>query len=129
MDTSARAEVKNAADPHQVKRAAVREKDAEKLRAARLLAVLKTPDGRAFVWDTLGDCKVYESIWHPSAAIHYNAGRQDVGHELLARVVALEGGRWYLEMQREAIARNAHTDSEREAMHVARADGQGGNDV
>lgn len=78
--------VKNAASERQVKKAknyaALQEK--EILSAFR--AVLATPAGVKILWYILGHCGSFRSIWEPSAKIHYNAGRQDVGHWLMARI-------------------------------------------
>lgn len=79
--------VKNAADEGQVKSASqkVKMKRDEELRDLRV--VLSTIEGRRFVWKLLSHCKVFESVWHPSALIHHNSGKQDVGHFVMAEVV------------------------------------------
>lgn len=120
MERDKRVEVQNAADPRQVKRAGARGKQRERETMGAYLDVMRTPSGRRVLWDLLERCKVFESIWHPSALIHYNAGRQDVGHELLS-VLAKIDTKSYLEMEREARLRDAQDDSEREAFHT-RAD-------
>ncbi len=81
--------VRNAADPSQVKRAGrmtARRRDRE-LDALRFL--LGTEQGRAFLVRLFRHVRVpgflrvdsadFGSIWESSAAIHYNAGAQDVG--------------------------------------------------
>jgi hypothetical protein len=69
----------------------------EQLRAAKsardselndMRAVLNTPQGRRVMWRLLEHTQVFASIWHQSALIHKNAGRQDVGHFVMAEIEA-----------------------------------------
>lgn len=82
--------VSNAASEKQVKRAKRREKDGDTAHIKAMKAVLSTPEGKAVIWRILEHCSVFSSIWHPSAQIHYNAGRQDVGHWLTAVITAAD---------------------------------------
>lgn len=75
--------VKNAADEKQVKGAAEKEKRGRDRELDDLAFILNDIRGRRAMWRVLGYCKAFESIWEPSAKIHYNAGQQDVGHFLL----------------------------------------------
>lgn len=79
--------VDNAADPKQVKTAKTRSRFERESELNDLRWVLSDPRGRRFVWRLMSFCKVFESIWHPSAVIHYNSGQQDVGHMIMADVV------------------------------------------
>jgi hypothetical protein len=115
--------VRNAADPKQVGHAARKERERTAARRARLAATLRSVEGRAALMDILEDCKVYESIWHPSAAIHYNAGVQDVGHQLLARIIEADE-QLYETMEREARERRRRLEREIDAAHTARATDQ-----
>lgn len=96
-----RAEVRNAADAQQVGNAARREKDKAARAKQALLEVMETPAGRIVLWDLLERAGVFKSIWHPSAQIHYNAGRQDFGHEMMAMFAEASDDNFEL-MQREA---------------------------
>jgi phage baseplate assembly protein W len=116
-----RAQVRNAADPQQVKRAERRDRDAAAQVQASLKAVLSTTDGRAVMWELLERAGVFRSIWHPSAEIHYRAGRQDYGHELQALILACDE-ELYDAMTREARARAKRAANETDAAHTARAD-------
>lgn len=49
-------------------------------------SVLNDKVGRRVLWDIMAHCRVFESIWEPSARIHYLAGRQDVGHMILSLI-------------------------------------------
>lgn len=82
--------VKNAADPEQVKNAVTKTnlKRDDELNDLRYLLTL--PQFRRFVWRLLKFCKVFETIWSPSALIHYNSGQQDVGHFVTAEVVSAD---------------------------------------
>ncbi len=93
--------VKNAADEGQVKKAAEREKRGRERDLDDLYFVMSDPRGRRALWRILTYCRPFESIWEGSAKIHYNAGQQDVGHFLLADVMAASDD-LYLLMAREA---------------------------
>ena len=96
-----RVEVKNVADEKQVKRAAKRMESREDREVNDIRYVLNDKRGRRFLWRLLNECKVFESIWVPSAGIHYNAGKQDVGHFLMAEIVKASEDA-YLLMTKEA---------------------------
>lgn len=115
-----RAEVKNAADPKQVQRAQGRVNRREALRMALYKTVMQSVEGRAVMWDVLETCGVYRSIWHPSAAIHYNAGKQDLGHELQAMLLEVSEDLYDL-MAREARARARSQARETDAAHTPSA--------
>jgi hypothetical protein len=78
--------VKNAADAEQIKNAGKKLSVKRENELSDLKKILSLPEGRRLIWRLLGFCKVFESIWHPSALIHANAGRQDVGHFIMAEV-------------------------------------------
>jgi len=94
--------VKNAADPIQVKTASQKTRNLELRETGDVLSVMSTKEGRRFMWRMLSECKIHESIWHPSAMIHYNSGRQDVGHWLEAQIIKADQN-LYLIMQKEAM--------------------------
>lgn len=107
----------NAGDPKKVKQAdRLAKREAEKLRAATL-AVLDTYAGRLFLWSELSRLGVYRSIWSPNAEIHYRAGRQDAGHELIARLTEASE-ELYLQMQAEAIARARASTAEVDGLNT-----------
>lgn len=113
--------VRNAADPQQVKRAARKEQDAATRRLENLVGVMSTEIGRAVMWDLLERAGVFRSIWHPSAEIHYRAGRQDYGHELQALILEADEDLYDL-MAREARARAKRAANETDAAHTPRAE-------
>lgn len=119
-----RAAVRNAADPQQVKNAG----RSEKRRAAQffdnLRAVMGTNYGRAVLWDLIRDAGVFESIYHPSSAIYYNAGRQDYGHKLMAQIITADPA-LYILMEREARERDARDDASQDAAQTPSADRTG----
>lgn len=120
-----RAEVRNAADPEQVKRADRRSKRKDSIRRDMFAAVMATTEGRFVMWELIVAAGVYRSIWDNSARIHYNAGRQDFGHELLATLLDADE-RSYLAMESEARARARKDAVEVEAGHTASAtEGEG----
>lgn len=78
--------VRNVADPGQVAEADRKERFTRKQELDDMREVLSSRAGRRVIWKMLSFCKVFESIWHASALIHYSAGQQDVGHYLLSEV-------------------------------------------
>lgn len=121
VSSESRAFVKNAADPQQVRNAERMERRRDRDRALALRGALETPSGRAALMDILEDCGIFRSIWHPSAQIHYNAGQQDVGHKLQARIIEASEEHYEI-MEREARARRRARERETDAAHTPRAE-------
>jgi hypothetical protein len=116
------AAVRNAADPRQVRFAERLEKQQAERFARALAGVMSTPEGRIVMANLIRRAGVYKSIWHPSSEIHYNAGRQDYGHELMADLVRLSEETYQL-MEREEWAWAKHQQATIDAAHTARSDG------
>lgn len=93
--------VDNCADEDQVKAAGFKEKFGRDQEINDLRTLLSTVQGRRFFWRLLGYCRVHQSIWEPSARIHYNSGMQDVGHFITGEIV-LAGEEFYFKMMTEA---------------------------
>lgn len=93
--------VKNAADPVQVKKAGEKQQSRREKELNDLRFVLSYQQGRRFLWRMLGYCKVFESIWRPSAEIHHLSGKQDCGHFLMGEIVEANQDS-FLTMQKEA---------------------------
>jgi hypothetical protein len=77
---------RNAADEKGLKRDAATERYSREKYLNDIRQVLGTPSGCRFVWSLLEKCKTFNSVWEPSARIHYNAGKQDLGHEIMAEI-------------------------------------------
>lgn len=122
-----RAQVRNAADPNQVRRAARRQQRLEALEHAAVKAVMSTEAGRLVMWSLLERCGIYASVWTPSAEIHYRAGKQDMGHEIQALILEVDEDLYDL-MAREARARKRQDDRATDASHAARAGGSDGSE-
>jgi hypothetical protein len=123
-----RALVKNAADPKQVKFAEQVERRRTERFAQALAAVMKTPEGRTVMAQLIRRAGVYMSIWDPSARIHYNAGRQDYGHELMADLVGIDEETYQI-MEREEWNWNKQQERAIDAAHTSRAaTSEGGSD-
>jgi hypothetical protein len=112
-----RAQVRNAGDAKQVQHAARVEKRRAELFGGALRSVMSSPAGRLVFWELLRRAGVYRSIWDNSARIHYNAGRQDFGHEIMAELLA-SGEDLYLVMETEARALVRRENAETEAVHA-----------
>jgi hypothetical protein len=115
---SQRALVRNAADPKQVRFAERMERRQQERYQNALAAVLATPEGRVVLCALIKRAGVYRSVWAPSAEIHYRAGRQDYGHELMAELIGtnelayqqMEREEWeWLKLQERSIDAQ-HTD-------------------
>ncbi len=92
--------VKNAADEEQVKEADQKVKSQRDRELSDLRIVLDLPEGRRVFWRILEFCGIHESVWHPSALIHHNSGKQDVGHFIMAEIVKADQEFFY-QMMRE----------------------------
>lgn len=92
--------VQNAANVRQVNRAKDREENAREKELSELRSLLDVKEFRTFLWRLMGKCRVNQSVWSPSAQIHYFSGQQDIGHFILAEICAAdEDG--YLKMMKE----------------------------
>lgn len=113
--------VQNAADARQVKiagRAEAREREDE-LNDWR--AVLGTESGRRLLWRILVQCRVFGSVFDPSAEkMAFNAGRQDVGHFVMGEISEADEQKLLLMMQ-ESQAREAKRKQTNDATHTASA--------
>ncbi len=114
-----RALVENAADPQQVRFAAEFERRHHERFETAMRNVLASQDGRIVLAALIRRAGVYRSIWHPSSEIHYNAGKQDYGHELMADLVRIDEEKYQL-MEREAWAWAKHEQHVIESAHLAR---------
>jgi hypothetical protein len=68
---------------------------------ADIRAVLQTPSGRRMLWQVLVNCRVFASVWDPSARIHFNEGRRNVGLELMGDLAAADEDA-FMQMQNDA---------------------------
>jgi hypothetical protein len=78
--------VQNAADPKQVQDAEKRVKRGRERELEDMRLLLDLPPARRFMWRFLEDCGVFRSSWDPTARIHFNEGRRDIGLKLLAEI-------------------------------------------
>lgn len=76
----------NTVDPRKQRLARKEEKRRRNDELEDLQSVLASEAGRRFIWRMLTYCRVFNSIWEANARIHHNAGRQDVGHFLMAEI-------------------------------------------
>jgi hypothetical protein len=107
-------------DPRDVHRAERKERQRAGRFAAALRVVMETPAGRVVMAEWVRRAGIYRSIWDPSSKIHYNAGRQDFGHEMLAELLE-HAPELYLEMEREQRAFETAEDRSNEAAHTPSA--------
>lgn len=70
--------------------------------------MLATPEGREVLWDILGQCGPFASIFRgeqpapfeANSGIYYKAGRQDLGHMVIANINEADDAAW-ITMQQE----------------------------
>lgn len=79
--------VANAASEKQIKKAEVKGKDKRRQELSDIRTVLSSAPGRRLLWRVMEQCGTFSSIWEASAKIHYNAGKQDLGHFIMAEIV------------------------------------------
>ena len=77
---------RNAADPKQIERAKRQQEKALQQRKDDLFFIMGDPKGRRFVWDQLSYAGIYTDGWDPSARIHFNSGRRNVGLRLFLEI-------------------------------------------
>jgi hypothetical protein len=90
----------NAGDKKQIKDARKKERRRRRQQLEDLQAVLKTDEGQRVLWRFLKKCGVFESIWEPSARIHFKAGQQDLGHFMQGEILTADQEA-YFEMMRK----------------------------
>jgi hypothetical protein len=78
--------VKNAASKKQVESAEARQRRLQAREVSDMREILSTSSGRRFLWNLMAKCKTFESVFETSSRIAYNAGQQDIGHFLLAKI-------------------------------------------
>jgi hypothetical protein len=100
------ADVRNAADPEQVKAARKRGQRRKAREIDDMALVLQTAPGRRVMWRIMGYCGIYRSSTeaggiesHPQMA--YHEGRQDVGRFIFATIGQVSPTAYH-EMQQEA---------------------------
>lgn len=77
-------------DPEQANESRARSRFTREQELDDVRAVISTPEGRRFILRLLSECRVSQSVWHPSAAIHKYAGIQEVGHFIFSEVVSAD---------------------------------------
>lgn len=111
--------VKNAASPRQVGHAARKATERRARELADLVAVLETEPGRRTIWRFLKFCGVNETVLRENPiAMAEAAGRQNVGHYLMAEIAAADEESIFV-MMREARAIDARDDRETAAVQTA----------
>lgn len=116
-----RVQVKNAADPKQVKAAGQLERrKAETLHNA-LRTVLSTYEGRLVLWEIIGRAGTREGIFdHSGSVTYFKAGRQNFGFELLGLFEAADEDSW-MQAQIDARVRATKDDATAEAARTPSA--------
>lgn len=83
--------VTNAADSKQVRKARKNQRRTRAQELEDLRSVVKDAAGRRVLWRLLKRCSTFNSaIGMNDAMTNYNAGRQDIGHFILAELTAAQ---------------------------------------
>jgi hypothetical protein len=78
--------VRNVADPEQIQRAGKKVKRDREDQLNDIRSLLNTDYGRRFLWRYVTKCRVFQSVWDPGVAMHYNEGQRNVGLSMLADI-------------------------------------------
>lgn len=92
--------IRNVGSKQQVARANKTEKFRRETELREMRELLKDPRFRRFMFRLLGYTSVFQSIFEQSSKIYHNAGRQDVGHFLMAEITEADEEA-YMMMMRE----------------------------
>jgi hypothetical protein len=95
----------NAADKKSVNAAKKKSKSKEKKRLEVVQAIMAQPQGRAFMYDYLRRCSVFTTpfIAGQTDTTAFNAGRQSIGHDLQADIMAAAPETYWLMIQEAKI--------------------------
>lgn len=77
----------NAADPKRVKEAKKKLNSKQQEHLNNMRTLMNSKPGRDILHWLLAECKVHKSVWQPNAAIHRDAGRQEIGHMIMSHMV------------------------------------------
>lgn len=78
---------KNAANKSKLAEERKRDKQERDEHLEDMKTLMKTPVGRRILHKFLKECRTFQSVWQPSAAIHRDAGKQELGHKILTDMV------------------------------------------
>lgn len=93
--------MRNLANEEEVKEFHKKQDDLSKQQTEDVKFLLQSVQGRRFLWRLLDHCSVFSSIYHASALIHHNSGRQDVGHFVMGEIVKADDMA-FIQMMKEA---------------------------
>ncbi len=80
--------VSNAGDKKQVKAARAKELRGREREIEDMRFILKSRQGRRFLWRLMGMCRVFGSVYDSSGSrVYFNAGQQDIGHMIMTEVI------------------------------------------
>lgn len=114
--------VRNAASPRQVSHADRKVTDRRRRELVDLRDVLSSEPGRRVLWRFLGFCGVHETVLRENPiTMAEAAGRQNVGHYLMAEIAAADDEAMFT-MMREARAAEARDNRETDAVHTTSAE-------
>lgn len=119
--------VRNAADPKQVRNATRKEKDLRTRELDDMRAVLRTVEGRRFIWRLMGWSGFLQNPSHQRGDMtHQNIGRGDAGRFLLSEILEADENA-YMAMQSEARRESRSIMAEAEAIRTRTATSDANN--
>lgn len=78
--------VRNAADPKQVKKAKQKEATARDIELNDIRTILRSKEGRRFMWRLMGHCGVYKTSFTGNSHTFFNEGQRNIGLFLNAEI-------------------------------------------
>lgn len=118
MPRATSALVRNATSPAQVRNAERKVRDRRAHELAELKAVLGTEHGRRVIWRFLQFCGVHQTVLRADPLeMAAAAGRQNVGHYVMAEVEAADDQALFVMMREDRVA-TARENREIDALHT-----------
>jgi hypothetical protein len=102
--------VRNVGSKQQVVRASKSERFRRETELLELRELMKDVRFRRFMFRLLGYTSVFQSIFEQSSKIYHNAGRQDVGHFLMAEITEADEEAYMVMMRDHYRAKRAQID-------------------
>jgi hypothetical protein len=79
--------MKNASNPKQIANATKNARQQRIIHLQDMKDVMASVQGKKILHWILAECRVHQSVWQPSAAIHRDAGKQEIGHLIMRDMV------------------------------------------
>lgn len=58
----------------------------DEMRRNGLRQIMSTPEGRAWMWALLGECRIFQTCFTGNSTTFFNEGKRDVGLPIMAEI-------------------------------------------